>query len=121
HQALEQRDVRADAGLQVVGGDLGAAGQHRAGAFRHGEPHQARLPGRVDDDDVAAAVAAVLQHVDEAGVVGGRIGADDEDQVGAGQVLELYGRGALADGGGEALGGGLVAVVGAVVDVVGAP
>ncbi len=97
-QPLEQRDVGADPRLRVVRGDLGAACQHRARALGHGEPDQPRLLGRVDDDHVAAAVAAMLEHVDEAGMVRRRIGADDEDQVGAGQVLELDGRCARADG-----------------------
>jgi hypothetical protein len=62
----------------------------------------------------------MLEHVDEARMVRRRVSADDEDQVGAGQVFEFDGRGALADGCRQPLAGRLVAVVGAVVDVVGA-
>ena len=76
---------------------------------------------RIDDDDVAAPVAAMLQHVDEARMVGARVGADDEDQVGAGQVLELDRGSPRADGARQPLAGRLVAVIRAVVDVVGAP
>ena len=63
--------------------------EHGTGGFRHGELHQPRLLGGVDDNHLPTPFAAVLQHVDEAGVVGRRIGANYEDKVGACQIFQF--------------------------------
>src|SRR5262249_3878079 len=84
------------------------------------EVHQADFLDRVDDDDVAAPATDVRQRAHEPRVVGSRVAADQEVQVGVFNILQADGRGAGPERAGQPDGAGLVAVVGAVVYVVGA-
>src|SRR5690606_36169459 len=65
-QALEQRNVRADARLEIVRRDLAAALDHGGWRLGNRELDEARLLGRVDDNHLPPTLAAVLEHVDEA-------------------------------------------------------
>ena len=120
HEALHEGSVAADADLQVVGGEAGAADREGPGLFGVGEALEAGLDERVDGDDVGAAARCLLEGGEHAGVVGARVLADDEDGVGLVEVGERDGAFADAHRVAHRPAGGLVAEVGAVGQVVGA-
>ncbi len=91
-----------------------------AGLLRVLEPLQPGLGQRVDADDGGAGALGPLQGGEHPGVVGARVLARDDDQIGLVEVLEADTALADAEGLGERRAGGLVAHVGAVRQVVGA-
>ena len=119
-QRLEEGEVAAGPDLQELVGDGGAAADDSAGLLRVLEPHQAGLGQRVDGDDVAAVALGLLQRGEHARVVGARVLAHDEDQVGVVDVVEAHVALADAQGLRERGAAGLVAHVAAVGQVVGA-
>ena len=117
--AGQQRHVAADVRLDVQAGDLRAEEQ-APDVGGNAEIDQADFLDRVDDDDLAAVPADVHQRPHQPRVVGGRVAADEEKQVGVFDVFERDGGRAGAQRFAQADAAGLVAVEGAVVDVVGA-
>ncbi len=119
-EGLEQREVAAYPDRQVQVGQLRPdAGQapRRLGVAEPGEPG---LRQGVDRDDLRAPLLRDLEGGEHARMVGARVLADDEDQLGVVDVLEAHA--ALADAGhlGQRHRRRLVAHVGAVRQVVGA-
>jgi hypothetical protein len=106
-QRVEHRDIGAGLQLQVLGGaDVRAAHQLDA--------------ARVDHDQPRALAHAALQARGEHRVRVGRVGADDDDQVGALDRLGSLRAGRGAEGLAQAVAGGRVADARAGVDVVAA-
>ena len=80
HDGVEQRHVARRLELQ-----------HVAGVFAH------RLAARINDDELGAAFCRLLEEGRGDGMVFGRIGADDHDNVGVLDLVEGRGHGAGAD------------------------
>ena len=118
--APEQRQVAAEPDLQEQVGERGAAAGQPRGRLRVLEPLEPGLGQRVDGDDPRAAALGLLQRGEHPRVVGARVLAGDDDQVGLVEVLQRDAALADADGLGERGAGRLVAHVGAVRQVVGA-
>jgi len=117
---LQQRHVAAGADLDELIGDLRRLAEVAADPLRILVPDQPRFGQRVDRDDPRAVLLRLLQCGEHAGVVGARVLAHDDDQVGFAEIL--VGDRRLADPDGVAHGGAgrLVAHVRAVGEVVGA-
>ena len=88
-QTPMKRTVAADARLQVLTGNPGAAGQHGFRALGHGEPYQARFSGRVDDDDVTTPISAAFELMNKARVIGGGVGTDHDSEVLVTSILSM--------------------------------
>ena len=117
--ALDRCQVTTDADLMVFGADAGGAQrQHLDLALRIGKALQPALAQRVERHDVRAALGGLAQLAEHARVVRPRVLAEDEDGVGAGEIIERDGALAHADAAPHARAGGLVAHVGAVGEVV---
>ena len=119
-ERLEQRQVPAHLDLQVFVGQRGAVAEQPGGGLWVLEVEQPGLGQRVDRDDLAAVVLAVLQRGEHPRVVRAGVLPDDEDEVGVVDVVQRHGPLADADGLVQRRPRGLVAHVGAVGQVVGA-
>ncbi|CAO5230012.1 hypothetical protein FAGKG844_130072 [Frankia sp. AgKG'84/4] len=117
-QPLEQRKVTAEADLQELVGERGAAPEQAAGVLRVTEPQQRRLGQRVDRDDTAAGALDPFQRAEHPRMVRAGVLPDDEHQVGGLQVGEGHRALADPDRRRQRRAGGLVAQVRAVRQVV---
>ena len=104
-KAVDQRDVGAGPQLQVVVG-LDVRGAHQIDA------------ARVGDDQLRALTQAALHLRCEHRVAIGRVGADDDDDIGLHHRIEGLGAGRLANGLLQAIAGRRMADASASVDVV---
>ena len=84
------------------------------------EAEQPGLDERVDGNDLRARALGVGQRGEHARVIGGRVVADEEDDLRFLEVVDFHAALAHADGGGKGRAGTLVAHVGAVREIVGA-
>ena len=121
HDALERRDVAADADLAILAGDpRRAQGHHFDRVLRGGKAFQRPLAQRIEHHDRHATARCIVQRRQHARTVGAGILTDDEDRVGVLEIVEKDGALADPDALGEADAGRLVAHVGAIREVVGA-
>ncbi|CAL2062578.1 exported protein of unknown function [Streptomyces murinus] len=93
----EERLVAADADLEEQIGERGAL-EHALRGLRVLEPLQARLGQRVDADHLRAVRLGLLQRGQHPGMVGARVLARHDDQIGLVQVLQEDAALADADG-----------------------
>src|SRR5262245_669159 len=85
----EQRQITADVGLDVQGGDFRPE-QQTADVARHAKIDQPGLYNWVDDDNLAAAASDAHKRPHESWVVARRISSDQENEVRPVEIFELY-------------------------------
>ena len=92
HDALERRDIAADADLAILAGDPRLAeGRHLDRILRCGKALERALAQRVEHDDRHAAARRVVQLGQHPRAVGARVLADDEDRLGMREIVEQHG------------------------------
>ncbi len=87
-EPLEEGEVAAGADVQEPVGDLDSLADDPARLLRVLEPHEPRLGQRVHRDDAGSVQLRLLQRRELAGVVGARVLAHQEDQIGVVQIFQ---------------------------------
>ena len=102
----------------VIDGDIGAGAQRQVMGcldMRRGDHVDA---ARIDDDQLGALAQPLLQPRGKDRMAVGRVGADDDDDIGVLDRIEILRAGRGAEGGAEAVAGRRMADAGAGIDIV---
>ena len=92
HDALERRDIAANADLAILAGDPRLAERrHLDGVLWRRKPLERALAQRVDHHDRHAAARRLVQLGHHPRAVGAGVLADDEDRLGMREILEQHG------------------------------
>ena len=119
HDALESRDIAADAELAILAGDPRLAeGCHLDRILGRRKAFKRALPQRVEYDDRHVAARRPMQLGQHPRAVGARVLTDDEDRLGMCEIVEHHGPLADADAFGKADAGRLVAHIRAIGKIV---